>query len=69
MQPVLDEPESTKDLNQLLVKIDASVHTDVMKELNIDPIPVFIIYKNGKEIWRREGIVTKEEFLAASGRY
>lgn len=63
MQPVLDDLEKTKGLNFLLVKIDAGVHTDVLKALNIDPIPVFIIYKNGKETWRKQGIVTKEEFL------
>jgi len=64
MNPVLDELESTKDLNFLLLKVDASVHTDVMKNLGIEPIPVFIIYKNGKEVWRKQGVVSKEEFLA-----
>jgi rhodanese-related sulfurtransferase len=64
MQPVLDQLESTKGLNFLLVKIDAGVHTDLLKALNIEPIPVFIIYKNGKETWRKQGIVTKEELLA-----
>ncbi len=64
MNPVLDELESSKDLNFLLLKVDASVHTDVMKSLSIEPIPVFIIYKNGKEVWRKQGVVSKEEFLA-----
>lgn len=63
MAPVLNELEQTKDLNFLLVKIDAGVHTDVMKALGIEPIPVFIIYKNGKEVWRRQGVVSKEELL------
>ncbi len=64
MAPVINELESSKDLNFLLVKIDAGVHTDVMKELNIEPIPVFIVYKNGKEVWRKQGIVSKEELIA-----
>jgi rhodanese-related sulfurtransferase len=64
MNPVLDELESTKDLNFLLLKVDASVHTDVMKSLGIEPIPVFIIYKNGKEVWRKQGVVSKEELVA-----
>lgn len=64
MAPVLDELESTKDLNFLLVKVDAGIHTDIQKELNIEPIPVFIIYKEGKEVWRKQGIVSKDELLA-----
>ena len=64
MNPIIDELESTKDRNFLLLKVDASVHTDVMKALNIEPIPVFIIYKNGKEVWRKQGVVSKEELLA-----
>ena len=64
MAPLIDELEKMTDLNVTIVKIDAGIHTDVMKQLNIGPIPVFIIYKKGKEVWRKEGIVTKEEFLA-----
>ncbi|HWR33558.1 MAG TPA: rhodanese-like domain-containing protein [Chitinophagaceae bacterium] len=64
MAPVIDELQKSKDPDFLLEKIDAGVHTDVMKVLNIEPIPVFIIYKNGKETWRRQGIVSREELLA-----
>jgi thiol-disulfide isomerase/thioredoxin len=61
MAPVLDELGKNKDLKFVLVKVDAGVHTDIQKTLNIEPIPVFIIYKKGKEVWRKQGIVTKEE--------
>jgi rhodanese-related sulfurtransferase len=64
MEPILDELQQTKDLNFQLVKIDGGIHTDIMNALNIEPIPFFIIYKNGKEIWRKQGMVTKEELLA-----
>jgi thiol-disulfide isomerase/thioredoxin len=63
MAPVLDELVSTKDVNFELVKIDAGIHTDIQKILHIEPIPVFIIYKEGKEVWRKQGIVSKEELL------
>lgn len=64
MNPVLDELQNNKELNFLLVKVDAGIHTDVMKALNVEPIPVFIVYKEGKEVWRKQGIITKEELLA-----
>jgi hypothetical protein len=32
--------------------------------MNIEPIPVFIVYKEGKEVWRKQGVVSKEDLLA-----
>lgn len=61
MKPVIEEVEKSKDLDFILVNIDAGVHTDVMQALQIEPIPVFIVYKNGKETWRHQGIVKKED--------
>lgn len=64
MEPVLEEIKKDPALHFSFLKIDAGVHTSVMKSLNVEPIPVFIIYKNGKEVWRKKGLVTKEEFTA-----
>lgn len=64
MAPVIDELAAQKDAPFQVMKVDAGVHLDVMKALNIEPIPEFIIYKNGKEVWRKQGIVSKDELLA-----
>jgi rhodanese-related sulfurtransferase len=64
MVPVLDEIQKDKEVDFTFIKIDAGVHTNLMKALNIEPIPLFIIYKNGKETWRKQGLVSKEELLA-----
>ncbi len=63
MEPVLTELEKDKTITYKFIKIDAGVHTDIQKELNIEALPVFIIYKNGKEVWRKQGLVTKNEFI------
>ncbi len=64
MAPVIDELQQSKEVDFLLMKVDAGVHTDIMKELNIEPIPQFIIYKKGKEVWRKQGIISKDEFIS-----
>ena len=64
MSHIIDELEKSKELNFLLMKVDAGLHTDIMKALTIEPIPVFIIYKEGKEVWRKQGLVSKEELLS-----
>lgn len=63
MEPVIEELQKNSALHFKLVKIDAGIHTDILKKLKTDPIPVFIIYKEGKEVWRKEGVVSKEELI------
>ena len=63
MEPILNELQSAKGLNFLLVKIDGGIQTAIMNTLNIEPIPFFIVYKKGKEVWRKQGMVSKEELL------
>jgi hypothetical protein len=36
-----------------------------MKAMGVEALPVLIIYKNGKEVWRKQGIADKKEILAA----
>jgi thioredoxin len=64
MEPVLQSfmKENSKKLT--LVKMDGGVETDLMKSLNVEALPTFILYKNGKEIKRKQGLVSKEEFTA-----
>lgn len=61
MEPVLQDIIADKKFDFTFIKIDAGVHTNLLKEMNIEPIPVFIIYKDGQEIWRKQGIVSKDE--------
>jgi thioredoxin-like negative regulator of GroEL len=43
--------------------VDGGVDMEVMKHVQFEELPTFIIYKNGKEVWRKTGIVSKDEFL------
>jgi rhodanese-related sulfurtransferase len=63
MKPVIDELVKEKGNSFRLFAVDGGVNTDVMKEMNVDALPVFIIYKDGKEIWRKQGPVAKSELL------
>jgi rhodanese-related sulfurtransferase len=62
MEPIIEQLQKDLGNKFKLVKVDAGVHTDVMKKLNADEIPVFIIYKNGQEIWRKKGVTELDEF-------
>jgi rhodanese-related sulfurtransferase len=57
MEPVLDSLAASKDLSFTLLKIDGGEQTQLVKQLNIVAFPTFIIYKKGKEVWRKQGVV------------
>lgn len=60
MLPVLDSLSKARP-EMVLIKIDGGQQTNILKELNIENFPTFIMYKGGKEVWRKEGIVSGEE--------
>ena len=61
MEPVLKQLETELDGQFKLVKIDGGIHTALMQALEVDGLPFFIIYKNGKETWRKKGVVPFHE--------
>ena len=63
MAPVLDSLVLTHGDKFVVVKIDGGEQTDICKELSIDGFPTFIIYKQGKEIWRKQGLTEMKEFI------
>lgn len=63
MEPVVKELVQANGSKFKLVQIDGGVQEALSKELNAGSFPTFIIYKGGKEVWRKEGIVAKEELL------
>lgn len=61
MDPVLQQLQKEIGTKFTLRKIDADTATDVMRAHSVGGIPTFIIYKNGKETWRKEGVATISE--------
>lgn len=47
-----------------LLKIDGGIHTNLMKQLQVEGIPTLLFLKNGTEVWRKNGVVETEELAA-----
>ena len=61
MEPVLSQLQKELKGSFNLAKVDGGIHIDVMKELKVEAIPTFILYHNGKETWRKQGVVDINE--------
>lgn len=62
MAPVLDSLQAKHGSKFQLLKIDGGEQTTLCNELGIDSFPTFIIYKKGKAIWQKQGLVDIKEF-------
>jgi rhodanese-related sulfurtransferase len=60
MEPILQD--LLKKYNQVhLLKVDGGKDLNILKKYAVTALPVFIVYKNGKEIWRKDGVCTLQE--------
>jgi rhodanese-related sulfurtransferase len=63
MQPVIEKIKKEMGDKLYFLAVDGGIDIDVMKHLSFEALPTFIIYKNGKEVWRKTGLVEKAEFV------
>ncbi|MFZ6024945.1 MAG: rhodanese-like domain-containing protein [Bacteroidota bacterium] len=60
MEPILLQLQQDMGSKYQLVKVDGGTDIEVMKTIKATVLPTFILYKAGKEVWRKEGIVDLE---------
>jgi len=61
MEPVFNQLQQDLSGKFTFAKVDAGIHTDIMKVLKVEAIPTMIIYQNGKETWRKQGVSDIQE--------
>lgn len=65
MQPVMDVLKQTPPKPFYFLSVDGGQDIEVMKSVQADDLPTFILYKNGKEVWRKVGIAAQSDFEKA----
>ncbi len=61
MEPVLTAIEKQYAPEIPLIKIDGGSQKDLMKAHGVQEMPTFVVYKNGKEVWRKAGMMKQQE--------
>jgi thioredoxin len=64
MEPVLERLQKNNAGKLSIVKVDGGRDETILKTFNVTALPVFILFKGGKQIWRKEGIVEEKEIAA-----
>jgi rhodanese-related sulfurtransferase len=64
MEPVLQSLQKNNAGKFTLLKVDGGNDETILKAYKVTALPVFIIFKDGKQVWRKDGVTTEEEVAA-----
>lgn len=64
MEPVLASLQKNNPGKFTLVQVDGGNDQDILKQYNVTALPVFILFKDGKLVWRKDGIAEEKEIAA-----
>lgn len=63
MEPVVKQVEEILDGKCKVQQLDVDLNQEVCDKEKISGTPTFILYKNGKEVWRQSGEMPGRELL------
>lgn len=61
MEPVLKDLADHNKGKFTLLKVDGGRDQDILKQYKVTALPVFIVFKDGKQVWRKDGIASEKE--------
>lgn len=69
MLPVIERIEIDFKTTILVQKIDIENSSDLAKVNNVNSIPTFLIFKDGKKVWEKKGVTTYTELVEEIKKY
>lgn len=69
MQPILHEVKGKKGEKVRVVKVDVDKHQELAARYQIRSVPTLMIFKDGKELWRKSGTTPAKELIDQLSQY
>lgn len=69
MEPMLDELSKEYKNKARFIRLNIDENKQLATQLNVGGIPILKIFKDGKELWRHDGLIEKEELTIALKKF
>ena len=63
MAPVLKEVKNAVGDTGTIIKVDVDKYPQVAGEYQIQGVPTLILFKKGKVLWRKSGVIPKNKLI------
>lgn len=69
MAPILKEVKEYVDEKVTILKVDVDKNPKAANAYQVSSIPTLVLFKNGEILWRKSGIVSKNDLLKILEKY
>ena len=69
MTPVLKELKEEIGDSAIIIKVDVDKNPQAASEFRVQGVPTLILFKNGKQLWRQSGVVSKAVLTSVIKKY
>ena len=59
--PILKEVAAELGDRIKVIKIDIDQNSEIASRFSVQSVPTLIIFRNGKQVWRQSGVVSKSQ--------
>lgn len=67
--PILQQVASQVSDKVRIIKIDVDKNQGLASQYNIRSVPTLVLFKNGKEVWRKPGVSQAQELISLLNKY
>lgn len=69
LKPVMEQITAEEKMSTDVLSIDVDRNPEISKHFEINTLPLFIIYKNGKKVWENNTALSKPDIKAKIEMY
>lgn len=69
MEPVVRDVARQVDGKTKIIKVNIDRNNATAQAFGVQAVPTFILFKNGKVMWRQAGMIDKGSLLSAISRF
>ncbi|WP_188598004.1 thioredoxin [Polaribacter pacificus] len=69
MSPILKEVKAALGDAVSIIKINVDNNQQLAAQYQVRGVPTFVLFKNGKQLWRQSGVLQKNELIQLVQRH
>jgi thioredoxin 1 len=69
MKPILEKVKADLGESTTIVKVDVDINKAAANAYKIQGVPTLIVFKHGKVMWRKSGVVQADELKSVLKKY